>query len=63
MKKLLAIFAVAAFLTACNGGSSSTETTTDSTTVAPVDTMTTPAAMDTMHTMSDSTKMSSDSAK
>ena len=32
MKKLLLVFTVAAFLTACNGNSSSTEATTDSTT-------------------------------
>ena len=33
MKKLFAILAVAAFLTACGGGEAKTEATTDSTTV------------------------------
>jgi hypothetical protein len=63
MKKFLAVFAVAAFLTAC-GGNSTTETTdTDSTSVTTVDTTTVPA-VDTSHTMSaDTTQMSTDSVK
>lgn len=37
MKKLLAVLAISAFMVACNDGTSSdTETTTDSTNVAPV---------------------------
>ncbi len=38
MKKLFAVLAVSAFLFACNDASTSTETTTDSSTVAPVET-------------------------
>lgn len=40
MKKLFAVLAVSAFLFACNDASTSTETSTDSTSVAPVETMT-----------------------
>jgi len=65
MKKLLLVFTVAAFLTACNGNSSKeTTTTSDSTTtVAPTDT--TAAPMDSTHMVTTDTtsKMSADTTK
>lgn len=56
MKKLFAVLAVSAFLFACNSGES-TETTTDSTTVAPVttDTLVTPVTPDSTTVPMDST--------
>ena len=63
MKKFLAVFAVAAFLTACGGNSTTESTDTDSTSVTTVDTTTVPT-VDTSHTMSaDTTQMSTDSVK
>ena len=67
MKKLLLVFTVAAFLTACNGSTTNSEATTDSTTVnSAVDTTnatsttvdtTKATTADTTHAMStDSTK-------
>ncbi|HXR85059.1 MAG TPA: hypothetical protein VN722_12160 [Hanamia sp.] len=67
MKKLLLVFTVAAFLTACNGNSTKTENTSDSTSVtAPATTDTTaPATTDTTNKMSADTthKMSADTTK
>lgn len=65
MKKLLLVFTVAAFLTACNGNSSKTETnSSDSTTVttpATTDTTTTATSTDTTKTSADTThKMGAD---
>ena len=54
MKKLLLVFTVAAFLTACNGSTTNSEATTDSTTVnSSVDTT------NTMSTTTDTTKAAS----
>lgn len=53
MKKVILILSAAAFFVACNGSATSTESTTDSTTVTAVDTnMITPApaTMDTVVT-------------
>jgi len=48
MKKLFAVLAVAAFMVACNNGTGTEETTTDSTTtVAPVDSTVAPVTVDT----------------
>lgn len=66
MKKLLLIFTVAAFLTACNSGSKSTETTSDSTSVTTpaTDSMAMPSTDSSASKMSaDTTKMSADSTK
>lgn len=66
MKKLLAILAVAGFLTACSDGGTAEETKTDSTaapaTSAPAaDSTATPAADSTLK--ADSTKPAADSTK
>ncbi|MEO5650507.1 MAG: hypothetical protein ABIR03_11375 [Ginsengibacter sp.] len=46
MKKLFLVFAVATFFVACNSGASSTEATTDSTTVVTDSAAIAPAATD-----------------
>jgi uncharacterized lipoprotein YajG len=56
MKKLLVVFTAAAFLTACNGNSTKTETNSDSTTVnSTVDTTNAMSTDTTTHAMGDST--------
>ena len=63
MKKFLAVFAVAAFLTACGGNSTTESTDTDSTSVTTVDTTTTPS-VDTTHAMTtDTTQVNADTTK
>lgn len=62
MKKLLLVFAISAFLVACNNASTTTDATTDSATVT--EPVTTPAPTDSMSMMStDSTKMMTDSTE
>jgi hypothetical protein len=64
MKKFLAVFAVAAFLTACNGGSSTEETTNDTTSVSTSTDTTTAVSADTTHAMpADTTQAGADTTK
>ena len=60
MKKFLAILAVAGVMAACNSGND--EATTDTTTVVPVDTMTTAPVIDTT-AAGDTTKTAADTTK
>jgi len=66
MKKLLLVFTVAAFLTACNGNSTNTESTSDSTNVttpATTDTTTNAMSTDTTHTMGTDSTHAADSTQ
>ena len=56
MKKLLFVFAVAAFATACNNDSTKTESTSDTTVVTAPDTTVVAPSKDTTVVVTDTTK-------
>ena len=64
MKKVILVLSAAAFFVACNSGTSSTETNTDSTKVTVDSTVVAPAVVDTTHVIvADSTSKMVESTK